>query len=215
MNSVMHEMNGLRRAAMTPNRWAGGRMLQTAHRLNERCFSLLAETVRIGGARVELRMMYDLRELWAQVDTRACERAGRCPVLLLDLNFQRAEWWRRVCQGDDRASSVNAPSALFTAERVTPLLREILTEAWSIGRSMPHAASLIFCMEPRVSSAIADLSVPELDQVAMLYSQYLRPRWEESCVFWQRLLLAAIGADDEALAHAHLHCLQLVGSSLT
>jgi hypothetical protein len=37
-------------------------------------------------------------------------------------------------------------------------------EAWSIGRSMPHAASLIFGMESRVSSAIADLSVPELDR---------------------------------------------------
>src|SRR5579862_8362694 len=97
MNSVMHEMNGLRRAAMAPNRWPGGRMLQTAHRLNERCLSLLAETARTGGASVELRVMCDLRGLWAQVDARVCERAGRCPVLLLDLNFQRADWWRRVC----------------------------------------------------------------------------------------------------------------------
>jgi hypothetical protein len=187
-------------------------MLQTAHRLNGRCFSLLAETVRTGGTSIELHAMYGLRELWAQVDARVCERAGRCPVLLLDLNFQRADWWRRVGHGDGGASSVNGPSALFTVERVTPLLREILMEAWSIGRSMPHAASLIFGMEPRVSSAIADLSVPKLDQVAVVYARYLRPRWEESCVFWQRLLLAAIGADDEALAHAHLHGLQLLGS---
>jgi hypothetical protein len=97
-------------------------------------------------------------------------------------------------------------------ERVTPLLREILMEAWSIGRSLPHVSSLIFGMEPRVSSAIADLSVPELDQVAALYARHLRPRWEDSHVFWQRLLLAAIGAHDEALAYAHLHCLQLLGS---
>ncbi len=208
----MHEMNGFRRAAMSPNRWAGVRMLETAHRLNERCISLLAETVRIGGASVELNAMYGLRELWAQVDARACERAGRCPVLLLDLNFQRKEWWMQVGHGDARAPSVNGPSALFTEEHATPLLREILMESWSIGRSMPHVARLIFGMEPRVSSAIADLSVPELDRAAVLYARYLRPRWEESRVFWQRLLLGAIGADDEALAHAHLHCLQLVGS---
>ena len=206
----MHEMNGLRRAAMTPNRWAGVRMLQTAHRLNERCFSLLAETVRIGGASIELHAMYGLRELWAQVDTRVCERAGRCPVLLLDLNFQRLDWWRRI--GDGRASNFNGPCPFFSDRHATPLLREILMEAWSSGRAMPHAASLIFGMEPRVSSAIADLSVPELDQVAVAYARYLRPRWEESRVFWQRLLLASIGADDEALAHAHLHCLQLLGS---
>ena len=197
---------------MTPNRWAGVRMLQTAHRLNERCISLLAETVRTGGASIELHGMYGLRDLWAQVDTLVCERAGRCPVLLLDLNFQRADWWRWVGHGDARASNVNGPSALFTEEHATPLLREILMESWSIGRSMPHVARLIFGMEPRVSSAIADLSIPELDQLAVLYARYLRPRWEESCVFWQRLLLAAIGADDEALAHAHLHCLQLLGS---
>jgi len=197
---------------MTPNRWAGVRMLQTAHRLNERCFSLLAETVRTGGASIELHAMYRLRELWAQVDARVCERAGRCPVLLLDLNFQRADWWRWVGQGDDRASGVNVQSALFAIERATPLLREILMEAWSIGRSIPHAVNLVFGMEPRVSSAIADLSVPELDQVAVVYARYLRPRWEENGVFWRRLLLAAIGADDEALAHAHLHCLQLLGS---
>jgi hypothetical protein len=196
---------------MTPNRWTGVRMLQTAHRLNERCFSLLAETVRAGGSSNELPAVYGLRELWAQVDARVCARAGRCPVLLLDLNFQGADWWKRVGHGDARASSISAPSALFAMEHATPLLREILTEAWSIGRSMPHATGLIFGMEPRVSSAIADLSVPELDQVAVVYARYLRPRWEESRVFWQRLLLAAIGADDEALAHAHLHCLQLLG----
>jgi hypothetical protein len=212
MDSVMHEVNGLRRAAMSPNRWAGVMMLQTAHRLNERCISLLAETFRAGGARIGVSAMYGLRELWAQVDARACERAARCPVLLLDLNFQRNEWWRQVSQAHARAPSVTGTYALFTQEQATPLLREILTEAWSIGRSMPHVARLIFGMEPGVSSVIADLCVPELDQVAILYARYLRPRWEESRVFWQRLLLAAVGADDEALAHAHLHCLQLLGS---
>jgi hypothetical protein len=211
MDSVVHEVNGFRRAAMTPNRWAGVRMLQTAHRLNERCFSLVAETVHTGGPSIQAHAMYGLRELWAQVDAQVCERAGRCPVLLLDLNFRRAELWRSVGRGKI-ASSVNGRSALFTAEHATSLLREILVEAWSIGRAMPHAASLIFGMEPSVSSAIADLSVPELDQVALLYAPYLRPRWEDNRVFWQRLLLAAIGSDDEGLAYAHLQCLQLLGS---
>src|ERR1700733_283935 len=121
-------MNGLRRAAMTPNRWAGVRMLQTAHRLNERCISLLAETLRTGGASIELHAMYGLRELWAQVDARVCERAGRCPILLLDLNFQRVDWWRRI--GDGGASSVNGPSPFFTEGHATPLLREILMASW-------------------------------------------------------------------------------------
>jgi hypothetical protein len=74
-------------------------MLQTVHRLNERCVSLLADTVRTGGSGIDLHSIYGLRELWAQVDARVCERAGRSPVLLLDLNFQRADWWR---QGGDK-----------------------------------------------------------------------------------------------------------------
>jgi hypothetical protein len=197
---------------MTPNRWAGVRMLHTAHRLNERCVSLLAETVRMGVSSIELPALYGLRELWAQVDARACERAGRCPVLLLDLNFLRADWWRPVRPGNTGASVVSGPPALFAVEDATPLLREILMEAWSICRSVPHAASLIFGIEPHVSLAIAELSVPELDQVAVINARYLRPRWEESRAFWQRLLLAAIGSDDEALACAHLQCLQLLGS---
>ena len=106
---------------MTPNRWAGVMMLQTAHRLNERCISLLAEAICTGGASIELHAMYRLRELWAQVDARVCERAGRCPVLLLDLNFQRKEWWRQVGHGDARSPSVNGPSALFRMEHATPL----------------------------------------------------------------------------------------------
>jgi hypothetical protein len=187
-------------------------MLQTAHRLNERCFSLLSDAVRTGDASIELHAMFSLRELWGRADARVCERAARCPVLLLDLNFQRADWWGRVSRDDGRASSTSGPSAPFIVERVAPLLREILMEAWSISRSLPHAASLIFGMEPRVSAAIADLSVPVLDQVAAAYARSLRPRWEESHAFWQRLLMAAIGADDEALAYAHLHCLQLLGS---
>jgi hypothetical protein len=211
MDSV-HEVDGLRRAVMTPNRWAGVRMLETAHRLNERCFFLFAETVRMGDTSIELPALYGLRELWAQVDARACERAGRCPVLLVDLNFDRPDWWKPVGPGDTRALGVSGAAALFAVEHATPLLREILMEAWSICRSVPHAASLIFGMEPRVSSAIADLSVPQLDQVAVVNARYLRPRWEESRAFWQRLLLAAIGSDDEALACAHLQCLQLLGS---
>jgi hypothetical protein len=211
MDSVQ-EVDGLRRAAITPNRWAGVRMLPTAHRLNERCFSLLAETVCAGGARIESHAMYGLREIWAQVDARACERAGRCPVLLLNLNLQGPECRKWVGGGNEIVSNVTGACGLFKMEHSIPLLREILMEAWSICRSVPHAATLIFGMESGVSSAIANLSVPELDQVAVANARYLRLRWEESRVFWQRLLLAAIGSDDEALGFVHLQCLQLLGN---
>jgi hypothetical protein len=214
MDRAMHKEKGSRRTALTPIRWAGLPMLQTAHRLNEWCFALLAETVKNQGASTAYSAVYGLKELWAQVDARACERAGRCPVLLLDLNFQRPDWWRRVRRGETGPLRAGRPSALFNADRAAPLLREILMESWSIGRSMPSAASLLFGMAAPVNTEIAGLSAPDVDRVVLEYTGCLRPRWEESRTFWKRLLEAAVGADEEALANVHLHCFQLLGSDL-
>jgi hypothetical protein len=132
--------------------------------------------------------------------------------LLLDFNFQRPEWWNRVKRGDAGTLGAGGPGALFAVDRAAPLLREILLEAWSIGRYMPRAASLLFGMAPPVSTAIASLSAPEVNRVVIEHAQCLRPRWEESRIFWTRLVEAAVATDDEALAKVQLHCFQLIGS---
>jgi hypothetical protein len=204
----------LRRTALPPTRWAGVRMLETAHRLNGRCFALLAETARTETAGIECNAVNGLQALWAQVDARACERAGSCPVLLLDLNFQRPASWSNVHRGEAVGPRTIRPSTLFTTEQAAPLLREIVLEAWSIARSMPSAANLFFGMAPQVTKAIASLSVAGVDRVVVEHAESLRPRWEGSRPFWKHLLEAAIGTDDEALADIHLHCFQLLGSEL-
>jgi hypothetical protein len=209
----MREKKVLRRTALTPNRWSGVRVLETAHRLNARCFALLAETARVQSAGIECNAVYAPQELWAQVDARVCERAGRCPVLLLDLNFERVDW-DRIRPSDSVIPRARGLHALFTVEQAAPLLREILMEAWSLARSMPSAASLLFGMAPPITKTIASLSVPEVDQLVVDYAGSLRPRWEESRPFWKHLLEAGIGTSDEALANIHLHCLQLVGTEL-
>jgi hypothetical protein len=211
----VRKKNVLRRTALTPTRWAGVRMLETAHRLNGRCFALLAESARRETAGIECHAVYGLKELWAQVDARACERAGSCPVLLLNLNLQRPASWSNVHSGKAVGPRVIRPSTLFTTEQVAPLLREIVLEAWSIARCMPSAANLLFGMAPQVTKALASLSVPDVDRVVVEHAQSLRPRWERSRPFWKHLLEVAIGIDDEALADIHLHCFQLLGSELT
>jgi hypothetical protein len=187
-----------------PQCWEGRDTLSTVHQLNKRSFALLA------GQPHEDAM---LESLWAQVDERACERAGRCPVLLLDLHFQRRDWWQRASRRSaDSLPSDNQYSPEI--ERAASLLCEILIDAWTIGRTMPRALNLIFGMTPPVLTMILQMGPPELERIAVEEAPRLKARWPESRSFWKGLLQAAIGTDDQALANVHLHCLQLLGSDL-
>jgi len=81
----------------------------------------------------------------------------------------------RVRRGDAGMPRATVPCALFTAERVAPLLREILMEAWSIGRSTPSAASFLFGLAPSVSKEIAGLTAPDIDRVVIEHARHVGP----------------------------------------
>jgi hypothetical protein len=136
---------------------------------------------------------------------------GRCPILLVDLNFQQPEWWESIAHGTQKSNSVNDPRAVFTVEEATPLLHEILIEAWSISRTLPRVVSLLFGMAPPVPNTIAQLSVKQIDRIAIEHANYLRPRREGRRAFWRQLLQSAIDNDDEALIDVQLYCLTLLG----
>ena len=192
------------RPMIEPQHWEGRGALGTVHQLNKRYVALLA-------GRSHNDAMF--AALWAQVDERVCERAGRCPVLLLDLHFQRTDWWQRVStRGADPLPIENQCSP--DAERVASLLCEILIDAWTIGRTMPRALSLAFGMVPSVLTTILQMELPKLERIAVEEAPRLKARWLESRSFWTGLLKAAIGTDDRELANVHLHCLQLLGSEL-
>lgn len=210
----MHKKSEIVSVTMPPHRWTGGRVLETAHRLNEKCVTLLAQTVQAHAACISDSAILGAQDLWARVDARACERAGRCPVLLMDLNFRRPDWWNRVGRGGENGLAHVVPRMLFSQERAAPLLREILIEAWSFARSMPHAAGLIFGIVPPVSAVIANLTVTDVEQVVVNHLSQLRPRWEHNRMFWSRLLEAAAGTDEIALIDVHRYSLQLLGGDL-
>jgi hypothetical protein len=135
-------------------------------------------------------------------------------VLLLDLNFQAIDWRAQIARGRWTTTGARRRGSVFSAEQAMPLVREILTEAWSIARSMPRAANLVFGMGPAVSAVIARLPASDSDRAVPGCSQHLRSRWEERPGFWTSLLDAALGMDDKALANVHLHSLQLLGTEL-
>ena len=140
-------------------------------------------------------------------------RAARCPMVLLDFNFQRVAWWSQVVNeqpfGDRRPNL-----SVFPSEEAIPLARDLLLEAWSAARSMSRVSSLVFGMAPEVTTLISRLSPRDIDQVVVQEIQALRPRWENRPMFWKALFHAAAQMDDQILGNVHLHCLQLLGGEL-
>jgi hypothetical protein len=195
-----------------PHSWTGTSHLRTVRSLNERCVGHLAHAASSMGTAGGSRAVDALQKFAGRLDHRACQRAGRCPVLLVDLKFQEGGWWDRVAQEVTAPTQLNAPPSLLAQEEAAPLLREILTEAWSISRTMPHAASLLFGMNAHVTQTISHLSMQDVERVVTHHARHLRPRWEHNYTFWPRLLQTVIGTDNEALMDIQLHCLSLLGN---
>ena len=200
----MRKKKKILRPTIESQRWPGENALATVCQLNTRCIASLAKHPHEDAT---------LSALWAQVDARACARAGRCPVLLIDLNFQRPEWWQRASQRSADPLFPGGATAV-DGEGAVSLVREILMDARTIGRTMPHALNLIFGMASPVTATIIQMGVPEIDRIAVEEGRRLKARWPESRSFWKGLLQAAIGTNDQALANVHLHCLQLLGSEV-
>ena len=207
----MYKRKGKYFTTMAPTLWAALPMLESARRLNERCFALLARCSHDGAAR-EASAVFLRADLWARLDEHAAERAARCPVLLLNLNFHQLEWWQRAAEGQAKPLVESRATPLFGMLEMAPLLRAILLEVWSISRVNSRAACVLFGMSPAVAQVIAGLSAPGVNRIVDEYATLVRPRWEENRIFWLRFLEALSAENEDALTHVHLHALQLLGS---
>lgn len=187
-------------------------MLDSTRRLNARCFGLLAEVAKAEDARIVCSGVFGFQELWAQVASEVCERAGTCPVLLLNFHFDAPERWKRMVNGSPLGPIPRV--GLFPTASAEPLLRGILTDARMTARTEPTAARFLFGMAPGVCAAVAALRADDIERIATEYVGELRPRWESSPTFWKRLLEAAIVNDVRMFDKIHVHCIQLLGADL-
>jgi hypothetical protein len=201
---------GSRPLAIPRHPWVGLPVLSAARALNVRCFAALADAVKSHPPVARTPALQVLSEFASGIDARVCERAGSCPVLLLELNFNSSEFWERLTVG----MHLSTPPTLLRQETASPLLHEILMQVWSLSHSLPRAASVFFGMAPQVREAIGHLTGEQIDRIAQEHALYLRPRWEDRRTFWSRLLEAATGTNDEALIDVQLHCLSLLGGEL-
>jgi hypothetical protein len=183
----------------------------TVRRLNERGLALLTKTAQATNRAERLASWKEILPLWAHASEVTLGRAARCPMVLLDFNFQHVAWWSRVI-GTQRGGEYRQPRlSAFRTDDAIPLARDLLLEAWSATRSLSHVSSLVFGMAPEVTRLISRLSPRDLDRVVVQEIQEMRPRWENRPMFWKELFDAATHMDDESLANVHLHCLQLLG----
>jgi len=194
--------------------WGSARSFEVARRLNERCLQWLARAATRGGA-PPLEFFRRNRDLWMTFDARACSRAARLPVVLLDCNFRRVDWWTSVINHE--ATPPICSGHVYRhpfSEDAAPVLREILTEARTIAVSEPLAASLLFGAPSTAVALLSSLTVADIDQISVQHVLELRPRWAEKPIFWRNLLSASIGEADEAMSELYCHSLQLLGSDI-
>jgi hypothetical protein len=180
-------------------------------RLNERGLTFLTKSVQKSEWAEGQLPWKETFSSWACASERTLERAARCPMVLLDFNFQRVSWWSQVVNTQLREEPRHATLSAFQRDEATPLAHDLLLEAWSAARSMPPVSSLVFGMAPEVTTLIARLSPRELDRVVLREIQCMGPRWANRPMFWEELLQAAAQLDDQILANVYLHCLQLLG----
>jgi hypothetical protein len=183
----------------------------TVRRLNERGVALLAKTAERAAWLASDKEIYSM---WAQASETTLSRAARCPMVLLDFNFQRSAWWSRVISGQPPGESPAGRLDGFHTSEAIPLARDLLLEAWSAARSMSPVSSLLFGMAPEVTRLMRQLSPADVDRVVVQEIHAFRPRWENRPMFWKGLFRSATQLDDQMLASVHLHCLQLLGGEL-
>ena len=189
-------------------------LADTARRLNRRGLAFLNNAKRTGNCIEQQPSWREIVSVWTSASDYALERAAQSPMVLLDFNFQRGDWWGRVANAPSYEISRRERAVTDQTDDAVPLAHDLLLEAWSAARAMPREASLVFGMAPEVTALIGRLSPRELDRVALHEVHEMGPRWANRPTFWRELFEAASHEGDEVLANVYLHSLQLLGGEL-
>lgn len=151
--------------------------------LNRRCVELMAQLARSDGAPAPPAIAKNLA-LWRGLDRSARERAANQPVLLLDINFADATWWRRACE---RRSIERKPGAQgYLSPRVAAeLMRETITLAWVIARADHGLACMICGMAPPVARILSSFGPADIERLSGQHHRHLRLRFDDLPSYWR------------------------------
>ena len=197
---------GVARAAAP---WPRAGTLESLTELNEACLALLAEEARVRAHGAPLLRQFG--ELWQALDAPARRRAAACPYLLLDAGFADALRWRPAAQqvGDGPRCSY---ASYFTVPAASEVARQVLTFAWHMARLPGRDARLVLGMPAACASLIGQYTLLQIQSLAELRCEWLRPRWAAQTEAWRELLLAAAAGEGAALERIRLHGFALLAA---
>ena len=200
-------------AALLPRKGDVDAPLAPLYEVNERCLTLLAEAARADAQPASALVVALRRPLLAMTpDARA--RAARRPLLLLDMKFRDALWWRDARSHPRRATRTPVDHEAFPAQSARPLARATLVLAWHSVRADPIASGVILGVSHPVAEILAGLALSDLDSIAERRFRSLRPRWEDRPALWRRLIHLGEVGDYRRGKEFILRSLQLLGGEL-
>lgn len=192
--------------------WSGALYLQRVRELNERCLCNVVAAIRADDRTAVGDVVSRFQSLWNQMTSEACRRIAGVPVLLMDLRFQRPEWWRWITRTGPKPIRLPDTGGHVPISDPASLVREILVEVCVVALSSPRTARIVFGMAPEVIEIIRTLRASEIDAIATRYADELQLRWADNLVYWKNLLSAALSNDEDAVLACHVQTLQLLGN---
>lgn len=185
----------------------------TVRELNERCLELLVHQARTE-ANPPFQLASTLRELLRRTTPETRRRAAERAILLLDFEFQSAEWWEAVHRYPDKKFRTPSGRGSFPRRSGLSLARAALFLAREGCRANLDTARVLFGMARPVADLIAGLELTEVDRIAERRFRHLHPRWPDQPDVWRSLLTASDSQAAIALRRTDLEGLQLIAGEL-
>lgn len=211
--------NGAPRKPHDPERAPSGTSVSTVvqslaplKEINDRCIEALAVAARKEQPG-SLILVSHLKDVLLRTTPAIRARAAERPILLTDMQFTNAAWWRAAREHPARPAPLPSWRGAFPKPAAVGLARATLMLAWHSLRSSPESAVLLGLL-PDVARVIADLSLSDIDSIVERRFQHVRPRWEDRPAAWRRLLMTAESADFRRTREFNLYSLQLVTGEL-
>jgi hypothetical protein len=137
---------------------------------------------------------------------------ARCPVSLVDAGLTEfaAVGFHKVLEG----GPVREPPPFLQPPVAIELARVTLTLAWTVSRTDPVAASVVFGVPQPQAGVLAQLAVQAIPAIAERLAGELRPRWMSEPRIWTRLLGNAQRSSSSRFAPLCIRILQRQFSDL-
>lgn len=158
-------------------------------------------------------MVKSLAPRLLELDEGARNRAARRSYFLADFRLDDGPWWQSHLDG--RGDIPEAPwASRFPRSAAVELARRSLTLAWHTAGTRLAESGVSFGVSPEVTRVLRRMKLEDLERLADLRIDIMRPRWENRLGMWRRLLDAAKSGETQALNYVDRLAGQLLATDL-